>query len=60
MGPVEEDKEEIRTEPFTLPPQFTWDEICLESEDQVIHIMLCVIARSRDKKKNEMHCNRTQ
>ena len=35
MGPVEEDKEEVRTQPFTLPPNFVWDDICLENEEQV-------------------------
>ena len=35
MGPLEEDKDEVRIEPFTLPPNFVWDEICLDSEEQV-------------------------
>lgn len=35
MGPVEEEKGEVRSEPFTLPSNFTWDEISLDSEDQV-------------------------
>ena len=35
MGPLEDDREEIRTEPFSLPSGFVWDDISLEDEKQV-------------------------
>lgn len=43
MGPLEDDKEEIRQEPFTLPSNFTWDDICLEDEEQVIVLSKLII-----------------
>lgn len=35
MGPVEEDRDDVRTEPFSLPSNFIWDQISLDNEDQV-------------------------
>lgn len=35
IGPVEGDKDEIRQEPFSLPSNFMWDEICFEDDAQV-------------------------
>ena len=35
MGPLEEDKEEVRDDPYSLPSNFMWDEICLDDEEQV-------------------------
>ena len=36
MGALEEVKESIRTEPFSLPADFMWDNICLEDSSQVM------------------------
>ena len=35
MGAVEDDKEEIRATPLSLPPNFFWEDICLDNEGQV-------------------------
>ena len=35
MGPLEDDKEEIRTEPFTVPSNFSWSDISLDDDEQV-------------------------
>lgn len=34
-GPIEMDHENVRQEPFTLPPFFVWDEVDLTNKDQV-------------------------
>ena len=35
IGPVEEDKDEIRPDPLSLPEHFTWDDIDLLDDAQV-------------------------
>ena len=42
-GPVEEQKEDIRVEPFSLPPNFEWSEVSLEDPAQVC-VCACVCA----------------
>lgn len=39
VGPIEDTKDSIRVEPYTLPPLFVWDEVDLNDEDQV-HALL--------------------
>ena len=38
-GPIEEDKEVVRSEPFTLPDKFYWDDLDLSDNDQVNFIL---------------------
>lgn len=35
MGAVEDNKEQIRTTPLSLPPNFFWEDISLDDEGQV-------------------------
>ncbi len=37
MGPLEDDRADIRTEPLKLPDKFVWSDIDLEDNDQVNH-----------------------
>lgn len=37
-GPVEPDKEEVRSEPYSLSDKFTWDEIDLTNEAQITEL----------------------
>ena len=34
-GPLEDEKEQVRTDPFTLPSNFMWDDLSLDDDDQV-------------------------
>ena len=34
-GPIEDDAKEVRTEPFTLPEKFYWDEINVQNDSEV-------------------------
>ena len=36
IGPVEPDRDDIRFEPLSLPDNFTWDDIDLLDDDQVL------------------------
>ncbi len=38
MGPLEDDRADIRTEPLKLPDKFVWSDIDLEDNDQVNHL----------------------
>ena len=35
MGPVEDDREGVRTDPLSLPDKFMWDELDLQDDAQV-------------------------
>ena len=37
MGPLEDDRADIRTEPLKLPDKFVWSDIDLEDNGQVNH-----------------------
>ena len=38
MGPIEEDKKEVRQMPFSLPASFEWDTLDLSEDSQVVEV----------------------
>ena len=38
VGPIEEDKKEVRQMPFSLPASFEWDTLDLSDDSQVVEV----------------------
>ena len=48
-GAIEEDKGAIRTEAYSLPEQFMWDDVDLQDEHQVCNNHICMATCSTYK-----------